>query len=154
MPSNHFGAASYSIRMPQNNRGENQYAVTLNCHQLVSAVRNTWGQAKKLYLLLVQLALRLWIIILKQEYICSMVETSENSEFMFSRGSGFISNRLTNSPLSLLCGRHIEDIFLVACVRFVVGLNVNGELLNKGTGVSDKHRKKQQDGVKQKRTTA
>lgn len=51
--------------------------------------------------------------------------------------SGLVFNCLTNSPLPLLCCRHIEDICLVACVGFVVGLNVNGELLNKGTGVSE-----------------
>ena len=44
---------------------------------------------------------------------------------------------LTNSSLPLLCCRHVEDICLVACVGFVVGLNVNGELLNKGAGVSE-----------------
>lgn len=47
-----------------------------------------------------------------------------------------IPNCLTNTPLSLLCCRHVEDIGLVASVGLVVGLNVNGELFNKGTSVS------------------
>lgn len=54
---------------------------------------------------------------------------------------GVIPNGLTNSPLSILCCRHVEDICLVSCVRFVVGLNVNGELFNKGTSVSKSKKK-------------
>lgn len=46
-----------------------------------------------------------------------------------------IPNGLTNSPLPLVCCRQVEDICLIACVRLVVGLNINGKLLNKWTGV-------------------
>lgn len=53
---------------------------------------------------------------------------------------GLTTNALTNSPLSLLCCRHVEYICLVACVRLVVRLNINGELLDKGTGVSEGER--------------
>lgn len=47
-------------------------------------------------------------------------------------------NCLTNTPLPPFYCRHVEDVGLVACVRFVVGLNVNGELLNKGASVSER----------------
>lgn len=58
--------------------------------------------------------------------------------FFFCRsGSTLIPNILTNSPLPLLCCRQVEDVCLVARVWFVVGLNVNRELLDKGTGVSE-----------------
>lgn len=43
---------------------------------------------------------------------------------------------LTNCPLSLVCCGQVKDVCLIACVGFVVGLNINGELLNEGTGVS------------------
>ena len=51
--------------------------------------------------------------------------------------SELIQNGLTNRPLPFFGCRHIENICLVACVGFIVGFNVNGKLLNKGTGVSE-----------------
>lgn len=56
--------------------------------------------------------------------------------FYFPRESKWKPGCLTNSPLSLVCSGKIEDVYLVTSVWFVIGLNVNGELLNKGTGVS------------------
>lgn len=45
---------------------------------------------------------------------------------------------LTHCPLSLLSSRHVEDVPLVPGVWFIVRLDVNGELLYKGTGVPKK----------------
>lgn len=45
---------------------------------------------------------------------------------------------LTHCPLSLLGGGHGEDVALVPGVWFIVGLDVDGELLYKGTGVPKK----------------
>lgn len=45
---------------------------------------------------------------------------------------------LTHCPLSPLRGGHAEDIPLVPGVWFVVRLDVDGELLYKGTGVPKK----------------
>ena len=43
---------------------------------------------------------------------------------------------LTQSPLSLVSHRQVEDVWLVSRVRLVVRLDVDGELFHKGTGVS------------------
>lgn len=53
-----------------------------------------------------------------------------------TRGAGDIT--LTHCPLSLLSGGHVEDVSLVPGVWFIVRLNVDGELLYKGTGVPKK----------------
>lgn len=45
---------------------------------------------------------------------------------------------LTHCPLSLLSGGHVEDVPLIPGVRLVVRLDVDGELLHKGTGVPEK----------------
>lgn len=45
---------------------------------------------------------------------------------------------LTHCPLSLLSGGHGEDVALVPGVWFIVRLDVDGELLYKGTGVPKK----------------
>lgn len=48
------------------------------------------------------------------------------------------ADRLTNGPLSLLSRGHIEDIYFISSIRFIIRLNVYREFLYKGTGIPER----------------
>lgn len=60
----------------------------------------------------------------------------QHCRFWRHNGLRLIPKGLTNCPLSLVCCGQVKDVCLIARVGFVVGFNINGELLNEGTGVS------------------